>query len=133
MVMGLFTIMTASRYCTVLRGSVLFEPCRHDTVEFLMLSPMCDHLVGVGTVVVALEAVEVTATLLVCTCNNKEQLVFNKQSTRSTTLIPLNPPPTLFFTTCLLLIALKAYKERSPCQNKDLGENVGLYNRYYTF
>ena len=120
MVMGLFTIMTASRYCTVLRGSVLFEPCCHDTVEFLMLSPMCDHLVGVGAVIVALEAVEVTATLLVCTCN-KVQWVFNVKRTRGTIPSPL-PPSHFIFTTCLPLIAINVYEERNPCQNKDFGE-----------
>ena len=56
---------------------------------------------------------------------------FNVKSTRGTIPPPL--PPHFIFTTCLLLIAIQVYEERSPCQNKDFGENVGLYNRYYTF
>ena len=69
MVVGLFTIMTAAWNCTVLGRGVLLEPGRHDAVEFLVLSSVCDDLVRVGTIIVALEAVEVAAALLVRTWN----------------------------------------------------------------
>jgi len=65
-VMSLFPIVTASWGRTVLRWGKLLKACSHDAVQLLMLPSMCHHLVRVRAVVVALEAVEMTAALLVC-------------------------------------------------------------------
>lgn len=67
-VVGLLAIMTAAWCGAVLGGGELLEAGGHDAVQLLVLSSVGHHLVSVSAVVVALEAVEVTAALLVGAC-----------------------------------------------------------------
>ena len=67
-VVGLLAGVAAAVYGTVLGGGELLEACSQDTVELLVLPPVSHHLVGVRAVVVTLQAVEVTGTLLIRTC-----------------------------------------------------------------
>ena len=66
-VMGLFPVVNAGGHAAVLGRRVLLEPSSHDRVHLLVLLPVGHHLVGVGAVVVALQAVEVAGALLVGT------------------------------------------------------------------
>jgi len=66
-VMGLFAIVTAALMRTMLGWSELLKPCSHDGVKLLVLSTMCNNLVRISTVVVALKTVEVAAAFLICT------------------------------------------------------------------
>ena len=63
-VVGLFSVVNAGGHAAVLGRRVLLEPSSHDRVHLLMLLPVGHHLVGVGAVVVALQAVEVRARFL---------------------------------------------------------------------
>ena len=66
-VVGLLAGVTAPVYATVLGWGELLEASSQDTVQLLVLPPVGNHLVGVGAVVVALQAVEVAGALLVGT------------------------------------------------------------------
>jgi len=61
MVVGLFPVVATPVDLTELRGRVLLEAGRVDGVQLLVLPAMGHDLVGVGAVVVALEAVKVAA------------------------------------------------------------------------
>ena len=65
MVVGLLAVVGAGDASLAqLVAGVLLESGCHDGVELLVLAPVPDDLVGVGAVVVALEAVEMGAGLL---------------------------------------------------------------------
>ena len=66
-VMGLFSVVDARGHAAILGRRVLLEPGCYDRIHLLMLLPVGHHLVGVGAVVVALQAVEVAGALLVGT------------------------------------------------------------------
>ena len=68
-VVGLLPGVTAPVDGAVLGGGELLEACSQDAVQLLMLSTVSHHFVGVGAVIVALETVEMTGTLLIGTCN----------------------------------------------------------------
>lgn len=67
-VVRLLAVVAAPRGGAELGGGELLEAGGHDGVQLLVLASMSHHLVGVRAEVVALEAVEMTRTLLVCTC-----------------------------------------------------------------
>ena len=73
-VMGLLPIVTAAGRGTILGGSELLEARGQDGVQLLVLPPVRYHLVGIGAVVVALQAVEVARALLICTCSGETEL-----------------------------------------------------------
>ena len=68
-VVGLLPGVTAAVDGAVLGRGELLEACSQDAVQLLMLSTVGDHFVGVGAVIVALQTVEMTGTLLIGTCN----------------------------------------------------------------
>ena len=74
MVVGLLAVVAAARGGAVLRGGELLEARGQDGVQLLVLPPVRHHLVGVRAVVVALQAVEVARTLLICTCSGDPEL-----------------------------------------------------------
>ena len=63
-IMSLLAIVGTASHRTKLSGSVLFKAGCHDRVQLLVLSTVGHHFVGVGAVVVALQAVEMAAGLL---------------------------------------------------------------------
>ena len=67
--MRLLPGMAAAVDGTVLGGGEFLKPSSQDAVQLLMLSAVSDNFVGVGAVIVALETVEMTGTLLIGTCN----------------------------------------------------------------
>ena len=67
-VMSLLPIVTAARGGAELSWSELLEASSQNTVQLLMLSSMSHHLVCVCTVIVTLQTVEMTRTLLISTC-----------------------------------------------------------------
>ena len=74
MVVGLLAVVAAARGGAVLGGGELLEARGQDGVQLLVLPPVRHHLVGVRAVVVALQAVEVARTLLICTCSGDPEL-----------------------------------------------------------
>ena len=73
-VVGLLAVVAAARGGAVLGGGELLEARGQDGVQLLVLPPVRHHLVGVGAVVVALQAVEVARALLICTCSGETEL-----------------------------------------------------------
>ena len=63
-VVSLLPVVRAPAGVAELGGRVLLEAGGHDGVQLLVLPPVGHHLVGVGAVIVALEAVKVTRALL---------------------------------------------------------------------
>ena len=68
-VVSLLAGVAAPVYSAVLGRGELLKASSQDAVQLLVLSAVGHHLVGVGAVVVALQAVEMTRALLICTCN----------------------------------------------------------------
>ena len=67
-VVGLLPGVTAAVDGAVLGRGELLEAGSQDAVQLLMLSAVSDNFVGVGAVIVALQTVEMTGTLLIGTC-----------------------------------------------------------------
>ena len=67
--MGLLAVVAAARGGAVLGGGELLEARSQDAVQLLMLSSVSHNFVGVSAVIVALQTVEMTGTLLIGTCN----------------------------------------------------------------
>ena len=68
-VVGLLPGVAAPVDSAVLGGGELLKACSQDAVQLLMLPSVSDNFVGVGAVIVALQTVEMTGTLLIGTCN----------------------------------------------------------------
>lgn len=63
MIVGLLAVVAAVGHGADLGGSVFLEASGNDGVQLLVLPPVSHHLVGVGAIIVTLEAMEVTRTL----------------------------------------------------------------------
>ena len=68
-VVGLLPGVTAAVDGAVLGRGELLEASSEDAVQLLVLPAVSHDFVGVGAVIVALQTVEMTGTLLVGTCN----------------------------------------------------------------
>ena len=74
-VMGLLPRVTAAVDGAVLGRGELLEACSQDAVQLLMLPSVGHHFVGVSAVIVALQTVEMTGTLLIGTCNTMVNVI----------------------------------------------------------
>ena len=68
-VVGLLPGVTAAVDGAVLGRGELLEASSEDAVQLLVLPAVSHDFVGVGAVIVALQTVEMTGTLLIGTCN----------------------------------------------------------------
>ena len=67
-IVGLLGIVDAACVAAILSRRVFLEPSCYYRVHLLVHLPVGHYFVGVSTVVVTLQAVEVTGTLLIRTC-----------------------------------------------------------------
>ena len=74
-VMSLLPVVTAAGGGAVLGGGELLEARSQDAVQLLMLPSVGHHFVGVSAVIVALQTVEMTGTLLIGTCNTMVNVI----------------------------------------------------------